>query len=446
MTVLATPMQQTPATPAPPPKARITRPFPDFQFLPPPSQYSGPVFHLSQDYPATLPASRPAFMKTDFKADWKRYMTEVRDYCLEGNAETDWRVEQNKTRGWYHMPFQHWGPLAREGIHGLTKEAPVQAHQLAETQSYGAGQAYAVAIYNDIAGYTIGQVWNRDDPAGSFTGTRFTDGATVCKALFVDLGSDSLTSQVPSLSNPLLWEGYVTKTFADSQRSRRNIALLQLDIMISDARSPTGWVMGTFQYNGDLNNTNKWLNLVPLGLMWGNDEGVTADDYTNPTPKKTRINPALKDTVINAAAELPTTHLGWNGRLNGPLDNPRSSCISCHMTAEYPRVRNISPLFEPSVSERYTDLKQVGDATWMQWFQTPKPGAVFDPANPADPTRPPRSTDFVLQLSASLQALEDWQYQDGNFASDWASPTPGSRPPIKHQAPPVLRNALPPKP
>ena len=30
-------------------------------------------------------------------------------------------------------------------------------------------------------------------------------------------------------------------------------------------------------------------------------------------------------------------HLGYRGRLNGPIDNPRSSCLSCHSTAEVPR-------------------------------------------------------------------------------------------------------------
>jgi hypothetical protein len=32
--------------------------------------------------------------------------------------------------------------------------------------------------------------------------------------------------------------------------------------------------------------------------------------------------PAVVKTVINAdASELPATHIGWNGRLNGPVDN-----------------------------------------------------------------------------------------------------------------------------
>ena len=425
-----------------PPKAHITRPFPDFGYLPQPKDYTGPVFQLSQQYPATKPTTLPPFLKTDFKQDWKRYINEVRDYCLDGNVDADWRVENNQVRHWYHMPFQHWGTSAREGVHGMTKEAGVRPRQLAPTQSYQDGQAYAVAIYNDLAGYAIGQVWNRDNPTEQFPGATFPEGATVCKPLFVDLGdTNTLSAQVPSLINPLLWDAYITKTYTSQVRSLSKVALIQMDIMVRDERSPVGWVLGTFVYNGQLNETNRWHNLVPLGLMWGNDEAVTGNEYTNPEPKVTRINHTLKETVINDGPELPPTHLGWNGRLNGPLDHSQSSCISCHMTAEYPQVSALSPLFDPALMRRYTDdpatkvynAKNVGDADWMKWFRNPKVGTAFDASDPQDPSRVPRTTDFVLQLSMTLQAFEDWQYQDGEFAIDW----------LKHQPPSSAAGALP---
>jgi hypothetical protein len=34
--------------------------------------------------------------------------------------------------------------------------------------------------------------------------------------------------------------------------------------------------------------------------------------------------------------------LGWGERLNGPIDNPASACLSCHMTAQWPKS---SPMF-----------------------------------------------------------------------------------------------------
>src|SRR5436305_13207103 len=82
-------------------------PFPDFGFLPPPMVngqcavqpcYSGPVFHLSQDYPKTLPTELPGFLKMDYHQDWKAYMMAIRSYVFEGNLEVDWRVHENKVR------------------------------------------------------------------------------------------------------------------------------------------------------------------------------------------------------------------------------------------------------------------------------------------------------------------------------------------------------------
>ena len=426
-----------------PPRAKAVHPFPDFGFLPPPAgpgKYTGPVFKLSQDYPKTKPGAQPPFMKTDFKADWQGYMSQVRDYCFEGNTdhpdlEDDFRAENNTVRRWYHMPFQHWGPSGREGVHGMTKEAEVKPQALAVSQTFD-GQTYALGLYNDLAGYTIGQVWNADDPAAAFAGTSFPEGATVCKVLFVDVPP----AQVPSLANPLQWNAYITTSYQTQTRHLAPVSLIQMDIMVRDSRSPTEWVMGTFQYNGQLKNAKLWNNLVPVGLMWGNDPTITDNAYTNPLPAKTRINPALKETVINATADLPPTHLGWNGRLNGPVDNPVSSCISCHMTAEYPEVSPLNPSFDPSLNSK------PGDAVWMRWFTNLKGGTPFDATDPVDPARKPGSTDFSLQLAMTLQYFADWQLQDGEFAEDYAAKPvsfgTGQAPThfVKRHAKPIVRD------
>src|ERR1700722_10798419 len=129
--------------------ARLLGTFPDYGYQPPAS-YTGPIFQLSQSYPKTLPAGPPpAFFKllpakltNDFE-QWRPYVDAVKKYCLEGNVESDWYVQKNKVRNWYHAPWQHYGPLGREGIHGLTKEAQIQSKQLAPTQ-VTTGQTFAV--------------------------------------------------------------------------------------------------------------------------------------------------------------------------------------------------------------------------------------------------------------------------------------------------------------
>jgi hypothetical protein len=330
---------------------------PDFGFLPPENQYEGRVFKLSQDYPQNEPPSNaiPEIATRDFemvKAQWRQYLLDVREYCLKGNVgahdvEDDWRVENNKDNKWYHMPWQHFGPKGREGIHGMTKEAPVQPRQLAWTQHYADGQTYAVGAYNEFGGFTIGQVWkDHEHPAKDINRIEFPVGTVVCKVLFVDVPPE----QVAFLNPPLTWQGFITDSFQSNDRHIRNLSLIQMDIMVRHKTAPSGWLFGTFQYNGRRPGANperpSWDNLVPVGLQWGNDPDVK-DNASNPQPVSTLINSKLKESVINDdPKELPPTHLGWNGRLNGPVDNPMSSCMSCHMAAEAPQRSQISPLFE----------------------------------------------------------------------------------------------------
>jgi hypothetical protein len=119
---------------------------------------------------------------------------------------------------------------------------------------------------------------------------------------------------------------------------------------------------------------------------------------------KTPINQNLKETIINSdSSELPPTHLGWNGRLNGPLDNPMSSCFSCHSTAQYPQYDALSPLFDPKL----TNVVKPGDDTWMKWFRNIKCGTLFD--EKIDLKNKQYSTDFCLQLAESMHNFDLWK-------------------------------------
>jgi len=383
--------------------------FPDFGYMLP--GYKGPVFRLSQDYPTTVPNSPlPDFFQTDFRKDWRKYLEQVQAYCFEGNTEVDFRVERNTKRKWYHMPWQHYGPQGREGFHGLTQEAPVQAYQLAATQSIDTAGAVAVGFYNDIGGYTIGEVWNNHYAPNHSKNVAFKNGAVLFKLLFVTLPESVAAQQVPWLANGLWWDAYVVSNFDNmakpnpaDYRYKTRVALVQMDIMVRDDRAPNGWIFGNFQYNGAMNKPNKWMNLVPVGIMWGEDP-EDSTNASNPKPTKTIINPNLKETIINPDAnELPPTHLGWNSRLNGPVDNPMSSCYSCHSTAEYPQYALMSPLFNPDTLKN----NPPGSQGWMRWFRNLKCGEPFTPEA--------HSMDFSLQLAISLQNFYDWKYQQAGL-------------------------------
>lgn len=398
--------------------------FPDFGYAPSPGEYAGKVFKLSQRYPlqAPKPEERPAFFQTDFKAESLKYLLEARDYCFEGNLghadiEDDFRLEEafadlTKPPRWYHMPWQHWGPMGREGIHGLTKEAPVGAYALAAMQKTE-GQTYAVAFYNQFASATIHKVWERFIPNPAVTavdGGGFPDGSVVFKLLFVT----NPVEEIPFLGKAedcVQWNGYVTEKFMPldnkAKRTVKKVSLVQMDIMVKDARADFGWIFGTYQYNSQAAAKVKWNRLVPVGLQWSNDPiNTDQDPHTSLKDPNAKIamnelkltprNEKLNGTWVNPSPDLPPTHLGWNGRLNGPVDNPMSSCMSCHQTAQYPFVSLMGPTFLRPKDK----IPAQGSKGWMHWFRDLKCGEDFDAGSD--------STDGSLQLAMSIRNFYEW--------------------------------------
>jgi hypothetical protein len=413
--------------------------FPDFGFMVTPSEYAAkyadqPVFRLKTDFPREQPTDLPAFLeKIDFRKDPLAYLLAVRDYAFEGNLP-DWDPFKNRVRPWYHIPWLHptttgsnaYPPNGgTEGFHGLIKEAPISPLQLAPGQKGKDGNysVYAITLINDLAGYTMGKMWrDPDHPDPRVTDARygggFPIGTVFAKLLFTDAPQG--TDQIPFLVNPLQWKAYITENFwTSSTRVVTNVNLLQMDIAVRDARANapglTGWVFGTFVYNGQLNKPNKFMNLVPAGLIWGNDP----EDRTNTTnpypPTKTAVNPKLKQTVIFNTAELPPQHLGWNGRLNGPADLNTTACLSCHITAQYPAVTSLVP--DGAVPDGGPNPPaQGGTAEWMKWFQNIRCATSMDPRV--------YSTDFSFQVAIALQNFFNVRsaLEQGAWAANYGLP------------------------
>lgn len=380
--------------------------FPDFGYMLSPKDYNGRVFELSDNFPKDLPEQDEAVKKIlsiDFKTNWEEYLLAVQEYAFKGNASTDYEdaffLEDNTERQWFHVPWQHWGSTGREGFHGLTQEGPVAIQMLAQTQT-SKSHAYAVGFYNDLGGYTIGDVWPSGTPNYSnLRNSGFPEGTIVAKLLFVPLESN----EVPYLKNPVSWNAYIYEsdipgnTSTDKKaRKQHKVNVIQMDIMVKDPRAieTGGWVFGTFVYNGDLGNENRWYNLMPVGIMWGNDPDNKMSEY-NLTPTKTIINSNLKETIINPSSDLPPMHLGWNSRLNGPVDNGQSSCFSCHSTAEYPVISGILPQFNQPNNVPVPPKGTLASDEWMRWYRNIPCGVPFD--------EEATSFDFSLQLVKSVQ-------------------------------------------
>jgi hypothetical protein len=181
------------------------------------------------------------------------------------------------------------------------------------------------------------------------------------------------------------------------------VNLIQMDIMVRDPRADStgGWVFGNFIYNGEMNQKNLWENLTPLGIQWGNDPKERTN-LSNPTPTETKTNPALTETIINGdPKELPPVHLGWGYRLNGPVDDPRSSCMSCHSTAEYPVISAILPFINNPPVEPPAKQGEPASNAWMRWFRNVQCAVPFDAKA--------ETFDYSLQLSKSIENFIEYK-------------------------------------
>src|SRR5262245_60341947 len=285
----------------------------------PPSGWSGRTFQLRRDYPTARPAPGTLPWKgIDYTTDPEKYVSAVLQYCLDGNTDpsTDWQ-QHLKTSGriWYHAPWLHaheW--KGREFINGLTQERIAEAGDLHQKQTTRV-QNWAVSMYNPLGGYVFGQVWNAPSPP-DISNVKFDDGTVAVKLLF----TTATVGQVPFLTGAKEWDAHIGAwnaarglyqrtnppcvaalsqgTPPDQATEVQKVRLLQFDVAVRDERpgAPTGWVFGTFIYNGNGAGATPYDKLVPVGLMWGNDPGVTEAGVQmgTQTIQQSWINPSAR--------------------------------------------------------------------------------------------------------------------------------------------------------
>ena len=106
-----------------------------------PIGWTGPVFRLSQAYPATLPAvDGQPWLAFDPTTQPNEYVNALYRYALEGNIETDWTGANNKVRSWFHVPWMHFGSKGREFVRGLTRERTTPKAQAGKDGELGSTQ------------------------------------------------------------------------------------------------------------------------------------------------------------------------------------------------------------------------------------------------------------------------------------------------------------------
>jgi hypothetical protein len=206
----------------------------------------------------------------------------------------------------------------------------------------------------------------------------FAEGAVIAKILFTTADEDD----VPEVAGAYTWSANIydspSCTKLGCPRGIHPVRLFQMDVAVKDSRAPkTAWVFGTFVYDRTVNAPTVWEKMVPLGLMWGNDPSLTAADSAGKP----------QESVLFKVGAYE--HLGCHGRLSGPLDNPASSCMSCHMAAQYPGANPIpsrsAPCDDPVNASHWQNL------TGRQVFAPPAAGEQA------------WALDYSMEMASSVQ-------------------------------------------
>jgi hypothetical protein len=386
--------------PAPPENDSLcppaTQPFPSYdQMFAPTTRWcldnpNGRIFQLSQNYDEAREKTNESFAwkqiartPDELKTKWKEYLLAVLDYAYAGNLETDWAVQENNSRKWFHAPWMHAGVTGREFLRGLTVERRSCSKELLEGKICDDDKLpienWAVSVYNEPGAYYIGQVWKemlKPNPnPKNFASGGFPEGTVAVKLLFTQ-------AEPEFLKNSIVWQADIYRGKMPPQTMR----LLQVDLSVRDDISPTGWVFGTFIYHDNAPpisyaahlppDKQGWLRVEPLGLMFGNE---------------------TSESFLNRTVSVPQ-HFGCGQRLNGPVDNPKSSCLACHAQAEIPQDLDFDKLnltYPPMTCDEQTD---------DFWFKRVNPRSdVKKEKTLSAPDKQTVSLDFSLQLREGIE-------------------------------------------
>lgn len=241
-----------------------------------------------------------------------------------------------RAQKWYPAPRMIYTTPgnAREPAQGMTLERTIPKGELGNNTT--PFRNYAVAFYDARGARTYARVWSTQTAgvdAADVTQMTITAGGMVYKLLF--------SAAKPTDFPVDLLEGSLTLTILPGASGTPvAVRLLQIDIAAKDDRAgATGWYFATYAFDRSISGTSPWLKMAPVGLMWGNDPA----------------GPPLKESWINPAApQYAKDHLGVDSRLNGPVDNKVSACMSCHGTAQARSLANMLPPLatSPCASER----------------------------------------------------------------------------------------------
>lgn len=352
---------------------------------------TGDIASWRTDFPISAEVEERPWLAFDFETEPGDYMNAVLSTVSPHFQRTaDGKFLADGTEPWWIAPWMDYSTSGRERLIGLTRERGPDSGDLSPT-SEDDYQIWAVGFYNAAGAAALGEVYSDVCEPSIPVQFRFPRHTVAVKFLFTDAD----TSKVEYLANSPTYFALIDPPNAprDTQvddRVKSEVRLLQVDIAVKDNRArSTDWVFGTFGWVGPPQGDELYDNLVPVSLQWGNDPGVYNDDIN-----QSWVNDDL-DGVMFGWDARPT--LGFNGRANGPADNIRSSCLSCHATARTPRSSlgllgrfNMAQIDDEDAVRPHVDT----------YFQNITSRQIFTPDEQAV-----ASLDYSLQLEAGIYRM-----------------------------------------
>lgn len=279
----------------------------------------------------------------------------MQQYVYEGwfnkeNALTpDHQFRENEYRTWCSTPWLVDGPKGREAVHGLTKEFPMHPNPIyaAETSKKNSKgeplfdektkpMSWGVAYFNRPVCEAYEQIFGTPEkprlPLNPDVAN--PDGFVSFKLLFNTLQG---WEGYPAWKGAYSWMAHVGDHMFRSSRTLQRIPHVQMDISFKDSRlrgtnkDVDHWVMLTYvfdasYFDGDLDVAHlpeALRKMRPVGVQYGLERGqsIIFDGA--------KTNFQVADEWIVSGPET---------MLNGPADNPKSSCLGCHAAAGFDEV------------------------------------------------------------------------------------------------------------
>jgi len=347
---------------------------------------SGPAANWRTDFPDQVDDIDRPWSKIDFASNPKEYMRAVLKAAQTDFVRKDKQLVRNEAHHeWWISPWMDYTSNGRERRMGLTKERGPDPKDLSP-KSRGSYQVWAVGFYNRPGAMVLGTIFEDECDPRFPNVVQFPEHTVSVKFLFTDASTD----EVEYLKDAPEYEAFIDvgDERKPSERQLRPLRLLQVDIAVKDARArDTDWVFGTFVWRGPPKGDQLFDNLEPASLQWGNDPTIYDQNL-----RQSWINGDLRG-ILYGWPERP--FLGFNGRANGPADNLRSSCLSCHSTARSP-AGTLRQVGRFDMARDYNSPDKVKEHV-DTWFRNYRGKEVFLPEQPATVT-----LDYSLQLESAI--------------------------------------------